>query len=95
LDKYKSQLWHLAPIGAGTLESRSGQEGPAPDYTWIPDFSTSLPDSKELINETYDDIDENKASVMQTLDLDSVNWLAYGMIYAVRGVEVAFEDYDL
>jgi hypothetical protein len=92
-------IWHrhrwLRWIGAGTLESRSGQEGPAPDYTWIPDFSTSLPDSKELINETYDDIDENKASVMQTLDLDSVNWLAYGMIYAVRGVEVAFEDYDL
>jgi hypothetical protein len=92
-------IWHrhrwLRWIGAGTIESRSGQEGPAPDYTWIPDFSTSLPDSKELINETYDDIDANKVSVMQTLDLDSVSWLAYGMIYAVRGVEVAFEDYDL
>jgi hypothetical protein len=62
------------------------------------DNGNLVPEFEETISELLKSNDANgttSVSVMQTLDLNSLTWLAPGMYYCVRDARVAFEDYDL
>jgi hypothetical protein len=74
----------LRYVGSGKLFSPTGHTTINSDLslTWEPDFSLGLSDRKEDVNGNLDEV--TGASVVQLLDLDSVNWLAYGMVYYVE-----------
>jgi len=97
LNRYKILHRHrwLRWIGQGRIESVTRADGTTDlvdeNGVWKdPLFSYDLGDSKI----EYDS-SGNTISALQTLDLDSISWLAYGMEYFVTGAYVAFEDYAL
>ncbi len=76
-------------IGPARIQTMSGTMNE--DNLFVADFEESIGEERVANNAG----NTTSVQVLQTLDLNSIAWLAPGMYYQVRDARVAYEDYGL